>query len=288
MVRARKAVISAAGVEVTYRKLLDEITVQKLGGPPKSLLSTEKKGTTHHMYAFIGLEGTQDELKLPTYNTWGFPLADVEESWNVLFGGQEPSGYAPPPDFLEKSDPASADLPCFISFPSAKDPLYNERNPGKSAALLISEARAEFFGLAGSVNDRGAEYAEKKEKYKQAMMATFYRYYPHLKSKVSYVDIATPWSNEHYLGRYSSYGLDADAARFMDTSLNIQVQGVRNLYLTGQDILMVGIFTQPMAAFLTLSKVLGLTSPDFWLLFCDFAWSVSKRKLFSKKKINVS
>lgn len=283
MVRARCSVISAAGAEVTYRKLLDEVLVQKMGGPPQSVLATEKKGVAHHVYGFIGFDGTSAELGLPTHNIWSFPVKDGEtpdltQAWKSVFGSEKGT----PPSFLESEESANQmQLPCFISFPSAKDTSYNTKCPGKSSAVIISESRAEYFAMAGPVNKRGDEYKQVKERYKQALLNAVLRHFPGLKSKVSYVDVATPLSNEHYLGRASSYGLDQDAARFLDPTLSVCVPQIRGLYLTGQDLMCCGVMGQPIVAWLTLAKVLGVTSPDLWILLGDFALAVIRRTLFA-------
>mmetsp|Transcript_126126 Transcript_126126/g.315208 ORF Transcript_126126/g.315208 Transcript_126126/m.315208 type:complete len:639 (+) Transcript_126126:77-1993(+) len=286
IVRAKQSVISSTGVEVTYRKLLDECTVQKMGGPPASLVSSEEKGVSHHMYGFVGFEGDSEDLGLPTYNIWSLMnsgnkegCCDISAAWAGLFG---PSARQRP-DFLSSDDAAAtAQIPAFISFPSAKDATYKDRCPGKSTAVLITESRAEYFGEAGPVNKRSAEYATIKQRYERVLLNALYRHFPHLKGKVSYIDIGTPLSNEHYLGRASSYGLDQDADRFVDPTLRVSVLGMPGLFLTGQDVLCGGIFPQVISALLTLGKVLGPTSPDLWLLLSDFACSVGRRYLLDK------
>lgn len=145
---------------------------------------------------------------------------------------------------------------------------------------MITECRAEYFGDAGPANKRGEEYVEVKRKYQELLLRALYGNFPQLEGKVTYIDVGTPWSNEHYLGRKSSYGLDHDASRFLDPSVRVQV--MPGLYLTGQDVLADGIFTQPLAALLTASKVLGFGSFDFALLGFDFARFVLRRVLFDR------
>jgi len=187
-----------------------------------------------------------------------------------------------PPTFLSSQTAAEEiQLPCFISFPSAKDVEYNSRCPGKSTAVVVSDSREEYFN-AGPVNKRGEAYDDVKAKYKTALTNAFLRHFPHLKSKISYVDIGTPASNVHYLGRAASLGLDPDSDRLLrDQDLSISVRGIKGLFLTGQDIFTAGIFCQPFTAWMTLSKMLGPMSLDFWLLLGDFMWAVIRRSVFS-------
>lgn len=283
--RARCSVISSAGVEVTFRKLLPEVDVVKAGGPPASLGASERMGISHHVYGFVGFEGTTEELKLPTYNVWSLPAAEGVEStdfvrqWARLHGRT----HGEAPAFLA-SDAAAAEMqvPAFISFPSAKDSTYRERVPGKSTAVILTEAHANYFSGAGPHAKRGQDYAVIKKRYEMVLLNALYRHFPHLKSKVSYVDVGTPLSNEFYLGRSASYGLDQDADRFLDPTLRASVPGISSLYITGQDIVCCGVFPQVLSAWITLSKVLGVTSPDFWLLFSDFLVSVGRRVLFDR------
>eukprot|EP00930_Biecheleria_cincta_P071763 TRINITY_DN59223_c0_g1_i1.p1 TRINITY_DN59223_c0_g1~~TRINITY_DN59223_c0_g1_i1.p1 ORF type:complete len:643 (-),score=93.16 TRINITY_DN59223_c0_g1_i1:386-2314(-) len=285
IIQAKRSVISATGVEVTYRKLLDEVDVQKMGGVPQSLLRTEKKGSGHHIYAFVGLEGTSKELGLPTHNIWSFPSAgnaatpDLTSAWlDVATIGRKSA-----PSFLASDAEAASklDLPCFMSFPSAKDAEYNSRCPGKSTAVILTEGRAEYFGQPGTHGKRGDDYESVKNRYKQPLLNCLFRHFPHLKSKVEYVDIGTPWSNEHYLGHPGSYGLDQDVNRFLDPSLNVVPNNVRGLYLTGQDFLSCGVFAQPIVALFTLTRMLGWTSVDFWILAGDLLFSVFRRSIFA-------
>lgn len=285
VIRAKCSVISAVGVESTYRKLLDETDVQKMGGVPESLLATEAKGSGHHVYAFVGLDGTSEELSLPTHNVWSFPSAgnaqtpDLSTAWRAV----ATQGDNCAPCFLDSDEAASAkiDLPCFMSFPSAKDPLYNNRCPGKATAVLLTESRVEYFGTPGPQGKRGDDYEQVKSRFKQPLLNAMFRHFPHLESKVEYVDVATPWSNEYYLGHPGSYGLDHTAARFLDPTLSVVPNKVRGLYLTGQDFMSCGVFAQPIVALFTLARMLGWTSLDFWILAGDLVFSVARRTIFS-------
>lgn len=45
---------------MTHPRLLDPIVVEKLGGVPLSLERAEEYGSSHHLYAFFGVDGSQD------------------------------------------------------------------------------------------------------------------------------------------------------------------------------------------------------------------------------------
>jgi len=281
-IRAKRSVISGAGAEVTYKKLIDPSMLEQLGGLPEPINETAREPVAEHIYGFIGFDESNEALELPSYNLWNFPKgagADPSLAWQSLFARE---GEALP-DGLKSDEAATAwELPSLISFPSAKDPTYKDRCPGKSSCVIISEAKASFFGTPGPANKRGDEYAKIKKRYEMALLNTLFLHFPRLKGKVSYVDVGTPFSNDHYLGRTQSYGLTQSVDRFLDTTLRITVPGVQQLYLTGQDVVSGGIFPQIFAAWMTFGHVMGPFSPDFWILFWDFAKTVVKRSIFDK------
>lgn len=142
---------------------------------------------------------------------------------------------------------------------------------------MITEGRRSYFEPAQSGRKRSEHYAAIKQRYQQVFLNALVRHFgPELLDKVSFVDVGTPLTNETYYGRTASYGLDHTTERFLDETLRIATP-VQGLYLTGQDVLCVGVFPQPIAAWMTLAKVVGVTSPDFWFLLGEFACSVGWR-----------
>ncbi len=72
------------------------------------------------MTLFIGLKGNQSELNLPSNNVWCFPSWDHDQSMSEFRGDN-----SKPYPFV------------FMSFPSAKDPSYEARCPGKYIIFII-------------------------------------------------------------------------------------------------------------------------------------------------------
>ena len=155
-----------------------------------------------HMSAFVGLEGTTDELELVSANQWCLDVIDennpdveknvlkYHESGKTLQGGM-----------------------MFMGFPSCKDPTYQNRHPNKSACCIISEAKVEWFekyrgsGKSGKRFESGAlkkEYAAFKEQWMNRSLEKMYQLFPKTKGKVIYKNIGSPLSNEYYLGRSAS------------------------------------------------------------------------------------
>ena len=111
-------VISNAGVINTFEELLPEAAARKCGYPRQR---QHINPSMPHIGLYIGLKGTAEELGLPKTNFWIYPSANHDA--NVA-------------NFLDNTD---SDFPVvYISFPSAKDPDYQNRCPGTSAVEIVA------------------------------------------------------------------------------------------------------------------------------------------------------
>lgn len=224
-------VISDAGIVNTYKKLLAPEVVQKFH---MDHVFKQVKPGLPLLSVFIGLEGTREELDLKATNVWAFTDPNLN---NAL---QKYTSLSP-------EEARNAPIPLlFVSFPSAKDPTYNARYPGKSTCAIVTVAPFEWFKEWKNerVMHRGDEYQSLKNEIGRRMWHQILEMYPHLEGKVEYFDVGTPLSNQFYLGSYSGevYGLDHDLRRF---SLSTMAQlrpdtPITGLYLTGQDIFVCG------------------------------------------------
>jgi all-trans-retinol 13,14-reductase len=76
-----------------------------------------------HLGVYIGLQGTAEELGLPRTNFWIYPSNDYDAALD---------------GFLADKD---AEFPIvYVSFPSAKDPDYENRHPGTSTIEIVAPA----------------------------------------------------------------------------------------------------------------------------------------------------
>ena len=106
-------VISNAGVFNTFDKLLPETSPHRDYYQEK-LKTVERSMASNCLY--IGLEDTAENLKLPKTNYWIYPGTNYEKQVS---------------DFV--ASPDEHDIPLtYISFPSAKDPSFAERYPGRA------------------------------------------------------------------------------------------------------------------------------------------------------------
>ena len=88
---------------------------------------------------------------------------------------------------LDICDLSSSDIPlCYISFPSAKDPTYAQRHNGKSAVLIITLARWDWFSNWSEerVKHRGEDYESFKNSLGERMWKVCSQLFPQLEGKV--------------------------------------------------------------------------------------------------------
>ncbi len=233
-------VVSDAGASNTFERLLPEDLTERHSIDRQMAPLTPSGG---HLCIYAGLQKTSAELGLPRSNFWLYPNNDHDG--NV--------------ERFEK-DP-SAPLPLvYVSFPSAKDPTFEDRYPGRATIELITMAPWERFSAwAGeSVKRRGDEYARLKEDLARRMFERLEPWLPGVVDQIDYYEISTPLSTQHYCNyaRGELYGIDHDAARFERRFLRPRTP-IRGLFLTGQDVATAGVAGALAGGYLSASAILG-------------------------------
>lgn len=240
-------IISDAGLMNTITRLLPcEIT--KSNGMDR-LVKQVKPGPGFLML-FVGLDGTKEELGLKAQNTWAFKDPDIEKVVEKYFA-------------LSADEASSADVPLmFLSFPSAKDPTFNSRYPGKSTCAIITVTPYEWFEEWKNerVQHRGEAYTSFKTILGQKLWRQVCQLYPNLEDKLEYLEVGTPLSNQYYLESYRGevYGLDHDVKRF-DPFVQAELRPetpIPGLYLTGQDVFSDGFSGAMFGGVLSASAIL--------------------------------
>ena len=239
-------VVSGVGINNTFNHLIENITPNI----EKYVSLNEKIGpSTSFIYCFVNLEGTPDELELRDSNLWIYPSNKYEE---VIDNFEE--------DILNNP------MPFFISSGSAKDKSWCERYPDKSSAVILTMAKKEWFleWENEKCTNRNIEYKELKEKLGRRMLNEgLFKYYPKTKGTVLHYEVATPLSNQFYLGTQygEGYGLNSSEERFNEMGLDLKPETpIKNLYLTGQDICTFGFAGALMGGVLTTHSILGYGS----------------------------
>jgi hypothetical protein len=126
---------------------------------------------------------------------------------------------------------------------------YDKAN-NTTVVYLLSECK--YF-------ERGPDYLENKENYADELMKAALKHLPKLANYDGY-DAATPATTEKWLmsDRGCSYGLGQPAARFGDynTVRALRVEQAPGLWLTGQDVLFMGVCGALTNGFLAAQKIL--------------------------------
>jgi all-trans-retinol 13,14-reductase len=104
---------------------------------------------------------------------------------------------------------------------------------------------------------RGDDYKALKEELAQPMLEQLYRVAPQLRGKVDHYEVSTPLSTKHFSGHPHGeiYGASHTPKRFRQDFLRAHTP-VKNLFLTGQDIITCSIAGGTMGGMLCASAVL--------------------------------
>jgi all-trans-retinol 13,14-reductase len=234
-------IISGVGYFNTYKMIPNWIS-QKIKWKKNNL---KMKRSLSHMSLYIGLKGTTKNLGLKRANYWIYP-DDYDHDLSMS-------------KFLDNPEKESFAL-TYISFPSAKDPTWQERYPEKSTIEVITFAPYEWFNKweQKEWKKRGEEYDNLKEKYSQRLLQQLYRVEPQLEGKIDHYELSTPLSTSHFVNydKGEIYGLSHDPIRFKNKFLKPRTN-LKNLFLTGQDIATAGVSGALVGGILTASTILN-------------------------------
>ncbi|MBI4411576.1 MAG: NAD(P)/FAD-dependent oxidoreductase [Deltaproteobacteria bacterium] len=233
------SVVSDAGVFNTFGKLLDPALARSLKLDRKL---NQVKPSLAHICLYVGMKESAANLGLNQANYWIYPDYDHDKTI---------ARY--------ETDP-SAPLPVtYISFPSAKDPDWERRHPGRATLEAIGFAPYKWFTSweKTSWKKRGNDYEAFKEELTQRLLEQVYRYLPQLRGKIDFCELSTPLSTRHFTnyGQGEIYGIEHTPERFELSWLKPQTP-IRNLYLTGQDVVTDGIGGALFGGVLTASVML--------------------------------
>ncbi len=158
------------------------------------------------------------------------------------------------------ADPTASFPAVFISFPSAKDPTFPERYPGRSTIEVVAPMPYGAFERWSDTRwkRRGTDYDDFKGDIAARLRAELERHVPATRGKIDYAELSTPLSTRHFSNYEQGeiYGDAAVPARFRARSLGARTN-IRNLYLTGQDAGTAGVTGALFGGVITASPVLG-------------------------------
>ncbi len=236
-IRARR-VISDAGRAITFGRLLTPEEASAAGQPP-TLLGVAPSGS--HLSLYVGLKKTAAELGLERPNQWVYP--DHDHDLNV-------ARYMSDPD---------APLPiAYLSFPSAKDPDFERRHPGRATIDVIGMVPWQWVKQwdGSPWKKRGADYESLKVQLSRRLMEALLSRCPQIAGHVDHAELSTPLSTKHFSGHPEGelYGLSHSPARFATRRLRVHT-GIKGLYLTGADVCTAGVGGALMGGLLTATTV---------------------------------
>ncbi len=196
-----------------------------------------------HLCLYVGLQQSATELGLTGTNLWIHPTPDHDANVSRFYGD------------------SAAPLPVlFISSPSAKDPDFERRHPGRATIEVITPAPYDWFSRWENApwKRRGQEYDDFKQRLAERLQRGLEEHLPTVRGKIEVAELSTPLTTRHFMN-YSqgeAYGVSAAPQRFRLRCLTPQTP-LRNLYLTGQDVCLLGVTGAMMGGVLTASAVLG-------------------------------
>lgn len=239
-------VISNAGVINTFGALLDDSVPQRQAYLERL---QQVRPSMASICLYIGLQETAENLGLPKTNFWIYPSEHYE---------QELAAF--------DNDPEAEFPLVYISFPSAKDPSFTQRYPGRATIEIVAPGPHEWFEQWADQpwGKRGDDYEALKQRLSQRLLKKLHEKLPQLEGKVDYYELSTSLST-NYFCRYGTgeiYGLDHDPQRFEQDWLKPETD-IPGLYLTGQDILSCGVVGAMIGGLLTATKLGGIRG---WLL----------------------
>jgi len=158
------------------------------------------------------------------------------------------------------ADPESPFSVLFISFPSAKDPTFSRRYPGRSTIEAIAPIPYDAFARWENTRwkHRGPDYDDFKQHLRTRLINALEEHVPAARGRIDYAELSTPLSTRHFANfpHGEIYGLNATPERFRAKSLGART-GICNLYLTGADACSSGVTGALFGGVITASLILG-------------------------------
>jgi phytoene dehydrogenase-like protein len=187
---------------------------------------------------FLGLRRDPRELGFRGENYWLFDSFDHDEIYarrNDLLKGRAAMAY--------------------VSFPSLKDPRA-ERHTAEIIAPLSYGSLEAHRGEPW--RRRSEDYKSAKDRITRALLDIVERHHPGFGELVEYAELGTPLTFEYFTAAPSGaiYGYPGTPEKYSQAWLRPRTP-IGNLYLTGSDVVLLGIMGALMGGVLTASCVLG-------------------------------
>lgn len=236
-------IVSCAGLFPTIENLLPAIVRKKY---MLDELLERVQVSSSHLCVYAGFSKDPESLGMPKTNFWIYP--DFDHDANVRAFNENLSEQMPL---------------VYISFPSAKDPTWNERYPNKATVEIVAPCKPEWFAKwQGTIwNKRGEEYDALKKQLMERLLTVLYKQMPELEAHLEFAELSTPLSTQWFQWNKAGeiYGLTHTVERFKQDWLHPETP-IKNLYLTGSDIVTAGVGGALIGGLMTASAMLGWQS----------------------------
>lgn len=229
-------VISDAGARNTFQRLVrtEQPLCNELLRIPPSMA---------HLSLYVGVKQSAAQLGLNGTNLWVYPTSDHDANLARFV-----------------KDPSAPFHVLFISFPSAKDPEFERKYPGRATIEVVTLAPYDWFVRWENTRwkRRPEDYDAFKKELAARMQSELERLVPAVAGKIDHAELSTPLTTRHFMNyeRGEAYGLAATPDRFRSRLLTPQTS-IPGLYLTGQDVTSLGVTAALIGGFVTASAVLG-------------------------------
>jgi all-trans-retinol 13,14-reductase len=228
-------IVSNTGVLHTFGQLLPQDHA-----PAASVLCLVKNigPSPAHLCLYVGMKQARPEGT----NLWVLPGYDHDAS-TAKFSADSSSPFP----FL------------FLSFPSAKDPDFERRYPGRATAEVVAPVPYEWFAAWEHTRwkKRLADYEALKGQFAERMQRELETHVPMAVGKIEVAELSTPLTTRHFMNyaRGEIYGLASTPERFGLRCLKPRTP-ISNLYLSGQDIATLGVTGAMFGGVLAASAIL--------------------------------
>ncbi len=231
-----KRIVSNAGARNTYLKLIGAETL----GDKFFQKIKQTRYSSGYFSLYLGFKKDAKSLHLPKANKWIYPSYDHDKNIKSYFENQ--------------NNP----LPLtYISFPSAKDDTFTDRYAGRATIDILGVSSMKWFekwkeSTWPKRSRSNEDYVEYKKSLEDRYLDKLYEYMPNLKGQVDYFESSSPLTTRDFC-QYEEgevYGLELSPDRFTQEWLRPKTP-IKNLFLTGQDVLINGVSGAMMAGLMT-------------------------------------
>ncbi len=226
-------VVSDAGSAITFGELVPtEYQVQMQPQVAADICSM--------ITVYLGLKSSPEVLGFKGENHWIFESYDHNSMFDNTLAA--PGGKAGG---------------CFVSFPSLKDPTAT-----KHTAEIIGFLKYDEFSKWADTKwrFRGAEYDDFKKRLMNTLIELVEARFPGFTALIEYAELSTPLTVSSFTGHYQGaiYGYPMSAVEFCKRDFDPKTP-IKNLYMTGSDVVSLGIMGALMGGVVTASHLIGST-----------------------------